>query len=339
MADLKTRILHIEDNPGDARLVKEMLADAEPANYDLIQVARLDQALATLASESIEIILADLGLPDSQGLETIKRLRAAFPELPVIVMSGMSDETVAVQAVQEGAQDYIVKGLVDLHTCTRAIRYAIERKRAAEALRQSEEKYRLLVENVTVGIIVAQEGVVKYSNRKAQEIAGYTHDELVSMPFTDLIHPDDLEQTIGYYLGFLNGEKTPQNHIFRSVGKDGQLKWLESNAVLITWEGYPATLNFLTVVTERKQREFELEAIAAMGVALRVAESRAEMLSLILDQLCDLVKAQGAALALRDPVSGEIVIEMGRGAWADSTGWRLSPGRSVSEHVIVTGER
>ena len=108
MADPKTRILHIEDNPGDARLVKEMLADSEAERYELVQVARLDQALVTLASESIEVILADLGLPDSQGLETIKRLRAAFPELPVIVMSGMSDETIAIQAVQEGALDYIV---------------------------------------------------------------------------------------------------------------------------------------------------------------------------------------------------------------------------------------
>ena len=339
MPDLKTRILHIEDNPGDARLVKEMLADAEPASYELVQVARLDQALAKLASEQIDVVLADLGLPDSQGLDTLKQLRGAFPELPVIVMSGMSDENVAVQAVQEGAQDYIVKGHIDVYGCTRAIRYAIERKREAEALRQSEEKYRLLVENVTVGIVVAQDGVVKYSNRKAQEISGYTYEELSTFPFAELIHPADLEQTVEYYLAFLRGEETPANHMFRSIAKGGQIKWLESNAVLIAWEGRPATLNFLTIVTERKQREFELEAIAAMGAALRVAESRTEMLGVILDQLFDVLHAKGAVLALLDPVSGEIVIEMGRGAWAGSTGVRLAPGTSVSERVIATGER
>ncbi len=130
-----------------------------------------------------------------------------------------------------------------------------ERKRAEEALQESEEKYRLLVENATVTIVVAQDGMLKFFNPKAMEITGYSQEELASQPFTELIHPDDLEVTIGYYLKFLQGEETPPFHTFRIIDKEGSIKWLESNAVLITWEDSPATLNFLSDITERKQAE------------------------------------------------------------------------------------
>jgi PAS domain S-box-containing protein len=130
-----------------------------------------------------------------------------------------------------------------------------ERKRAEEALQESEEKYRLLVENATVTIVVAQDGMLKFFNPKAMEITGYSQEELASRPFTELIHPDDLEVTIGYYLKFLQGEETPPFHTFRIIDKEGSIKWLESNAVLITWEDSPATLNFLSDITERKQAE------------------------------------------------------------------------------------
>jgi PAS domain S-box-containing protein len=130
-----------------------------------------------------------------------------------------------------------------------------ERKRAEEALRESEEKYRLLVENATVTIIVAQDGMLKFFNPKAMEITGYSQKELASRPFTELIHPDDLDVTFGYYLRFLQGEETPPIHAFRIIDKEGSIKWLESNAVLITWEGKLATLNFINDITERKRAE------------------------------------------------------------------------------------
>jgi PAS domain S-box-containing protein/putative nucleotidyltransferase with HDIG domain len=135
-----------------------------------------------------------------------------------------------------------------------------ERKRAEEALKESEEKYRLLVENATIGIVIAQDQALKYINPKATELVGYSKEELLAIDFAERIHPDDREETIGYYLKFLQGEETPPDHIFRIIDKAGKTKWIDSNAVLVMWEGRPASLNFLMEITERKKAEEELRA-------------------------------------------------------------------------------
>jgi PAS domain S-box-containing protein len=141
------------------------------------------------------------------------------------------------------------------------IRDITARKRAEEALRESKEKYRLLVENATVTIVVAQDGMLKFFNPEAMKITGYSREELASKPFIGLIHPDDREMTVEYYLKFLKGEETPPSYTVRIIGKEGGIKWLESNAVLIIWEGRPATLNFLSDITAHKQAEEEIERL------------------------------------------------------------------------------
>ena len=130
-----------------------------------------------------------------------------------------------------------------------------ERKRAEEALKESEEKYRLLVENATIGIVIAQDRALKYVNPRAMQLVNYSRDELLSLDFAECIHPDDRDETIGYYLKFLQGKETPANHIFRIIDKAGGIKWVDSNAVLVNWEGQPASLNFLMEITKRKQAE------------------------------------------------------------------------------------
>ncbi len=144
MSDGPIRVLLVEDNSADARLVGEMLAEASTAQFQVSRVERLGQALESLAGNSFDIILLDLSLPDGFGLETVVQTAAAAPHLPIVVMSGLSDEDLAVRAVQAGAQDYLVKGYVDSHLLVRSIRYATERKRAEEALRDTEQRIRQL---------------------------------------------------------------------------------------------------------------------------------------------------------------------------------------------------
>jgi signal transduction histidine kinase len=137
------RILLVEDNPGDARLLRETLREAPSLSFDLVHASRLSEALELVASEAPEVVLLDLSLPDAHGMETVGRMLQAAPEVPIIVLTGLADETVAVQAVQSGAQDYLVKGTVEGGTLARAIRYAIERKRLegerARLLRNEQE--------------------------------------------------------------------------------------------------------------------------------------------------------------------------------------------------------
>lgn len=144
MADNLIRTLHLEDNPADARLVKEIFADAVSragsAPWALSQVTQLSQALDALGAERFDIVLADLSLPDAQGMDSIKRIRHAAPQTAIVVMSGLADETLAMQAVQEGAQDYLFKNEVTGSLLLRAVRYAVERQRLQEELAQARQR-------------------------------------------------------------------------------------------------------------------------------------------------------------------------------------------------------
>ena len=129
-------ILLIEDNPGDTRLLREMLVDASDVPFDLECVERLSEGMERLAEGGIDVVLLDLSLPDSQGLETFALVHECAPHVPITVLSGLDDATMAVTAVRQGAQDYLVKGQFDCNLLVRAIRYAIERKQAEEEIRR-----------------------------------------------------------------------------------------------------------------------------------------------------------------------------------------------------------
>jgi diguanylate cyclase (GGDEF)-like protein len=134
----RTRVLLVEDNPGDARLVRESLNEGLPGQF-MVQVAEsLKLALETLRSsvDEVDVVLLDLSLPDSQGLETYRAVRALCPSCPILVLSGLNDESIALKAVNEGAQDFLRKARVDGELLPRAIRYAIERQRMLEQVRQ-----------------------------------------------------------------------------------------------------------------------------------------------------------------------------------------------------------
>src|ERR1041385_8689520 len=136
------RVLLIEDNPGDARLIQLMLREAGAGLFSAEHVDRLEQGIERLGRGDVDIVLVDLSLPDSQGLETFARLHAAAPHVPIVVLTGLDDTTVAVNAVHEGAQDFLVKGRVDGQLLARAIRYAIERKRMTEQLHRYARELR-----------------------------------------------------------------------------------------------------------------------------------------------------------------------------------------------------
>ena len=140
MAESAVRILLVEDNPGDARLLRETLREAPGLACALTHVQRLDDAIRRLQNPDFDVALLDLSLPDSQGTDTVKRLAAAAPHIPVVVLTGTDDAAVGTEAVRCGAQDYLVKGQADHRLLARSIRYAIERQRAEVALRDSRER-------------------------------------------------------------------------------------------------------------------------------------------------------------------------------------------------------
>lgn len=125
---MKTMLI-VEDNPSDARLLREMLREDSENDVDLVFASDMAEAERHIANTVFSIILLDLGLPDAQGIAAIKRTHAAAPSVPLVVLSGMDDEDVAAQSLQEGAQDFLIKGQIESRSLVRALRYATERKR------------------------------------------------------------------------------------------------------------------------------------------------------------------------------------------------------------------
>ena len=161
-------ILLVEDNPDDVAMFERMLVRANTVQFELTHCNKLSSALALLSNKSFGIILLDLSLPDGKGLETVVRTHAAVPNLPIVVMSGLADEELAVQALQEGAQDYLVKDKVDGNLLIRAMRYAIERKHAEITLRKAHDKLELRVQERTEELVVANQQLMQENMERKQ---------------------------------------------------------------------------------------------------------------------------------------------------------------------------
>lgn len=130
------KTLLVEDNPADARLIREMLRDSPAATFELQQETRLGAAQDRLRQETFDVVLLDLGLPDSQGMETLTVLQKTRSGLPIVILTGLDDERFAFEMVRAGAQDYLVKGRFGSELLVRTIRYAAERKRVEEEVRR-----------------------------------------------------------------------------------------------------------------------------------------------------------------------------------------------------------
>ncbi len=139
-----------------------------------------------------------------------------------------------------------------------------EQKQAEEAVRESEDKYRLLVENADDAIFIAQDEVVKFANPKTEQISGYSKEELAKMFFVDFVNPEDRDMVIDSHRRRLSGENIPGTYSFRITNRDNEELWVELNAVLINWEGKPATLNFLRDITPQKKLEAQLQQVQRM---------------------------------------------------------------------------
>jgi two-component system sensor histidine kinase UhpB len=178
MPDTPMKILLIEDNPGDARLIREMLAEAENGSFTLEWVTRLSDGLERLNQGEINLVLLDLGLPDSRGLDTFIKAHAQAPQVPFVLLTGLDDETLALSAVRQGAQDYLVKGATDPNALLRAIRYATERKQAERALEVERKKLYSLLNSLPAFVhLKAADHLIRFANRRFIEIFGEPGDK------------------------------------------------------------------------------------------------------------------------------------------------------------------
>ena len=193
------QILVIEDSQTDVLLLKEALSRDAFNSFALTIAERLSSGLETLRKRKFDLILLDLGLPDSQGLETFQKLHVEFPEIPVVVLSGLLNEQIALKAVQSGAQDYLVKGPTSWEIASRAVRHAIERHQTQIALRETNETLQALIQASPIGIVVLDpEGVVKLWSPANEQIFGWSESE-----------------TVGKTLPYIPGDKQEEHKALR----------------------------------------------------------------------------------------------------------------------------
>ncbi|MGI8906145.1 MAG: EAL domain-containing protein [Candidatus Sumerlaeaceae bacterium] len=166
-------LLLVEDNPGDARLLREILNEQDSHGIRIMHVESMGEAESSITVQAPDIILLDLGLPDAQGLDAVRRTRQVAPGVPMVVLTGNDDEELAAQALEAGAQDYLIKGEIEHRGLVRSLRYAVKRNFAEEALRSSEQRYRQLVQSLDVAIYTTDaEGRITLFNEAAADLWG-----------------------------------------------------------------------------------------------------------------------------------------------------------------------
>ena len=267
MAAPPITVLLVEDNPGDARLILELLGEVQAQAFDLERVDRLDRALTRLARTGVDVVLLDLGLPDSQGLDTFVRARRGAPNEPIVVISGLDDERVALEAVRSGAQDYLVKGRIEGQLLARVLRYAIERKRAEEALREREAYYRTILEHIGDAVfIAAPDSRYLDVNPRACELTGYSREELLRLRISDTYAAEERAAAAALVSEVATGRPVVLERSL--VRKDGTVLTVESNARRLP-DG--RLLGAVRDITERKKLEDQLRQAQKLEAVGRLA--------------------------------------------------------------------
>jgi sigma-B regulation protein RsbU (phosphoserine phosphatase) len=260
--DIKTiKILLVEDNPVDVAFLRTVLGKVTGTRFQLETAPTLAASVERLAAADIDLVVLDLALPDSTGLDTFKGIKSHARDVPVMILSGMDDETLAVNAVHAGAEDYLVKGRADSQLITRAIFYAIERNDARKAVTKAEAKYRSIFENSVSGIFqTTPEGRYLNVNPSLARIYGYNTPEELMARISDIgrllyVNPSRraefvrLMQEQGVIKEF-------ESQIYR---KDGSVIWISENARAVRDDKgqiqyYEGTVDDFTARKEAEER-------------------------------------------------------------------------------------
>ncbi len=289
MSDSPIRVLVVEDEPSDAHLFRAALSSDRRFEVARGSGSLLSEALARVSEEPPDVILLDLHLPDSAGLDTLRRTTAAAPNVPVLVISAADDPNLAMQAVQEGAQDYLVKSKITRGVLERTLRYAVERnrlvfelQRKTEQARAAETSVREIIEHSADGIIVLdREGVARLANRAAATILDRPRDAILGERFDLTDVQDGMELEV------------PR--------RDGSVGFVSARLARTSLSGEEVLLASLRDVTLRRQQERELRALA------EELEDRTRVLRPVLECMAEgvaVVDASGEFLLLNRAAEG-----------------------------------
>jgi len=247
-------ILIIEDNPSDSFLLEQMLSSSELSIQKIHAAERLDEGLALLKENSINLVLSDLSLPDSFGLNTFLQIRKRYSHLPIIILTGLSDSEVALDALKQGAQDYLVKGDFNINFLVKSIRYSIERKKAEEQVLISEEKYRQIFYKNPFPMWITDKETLQILevNESAVRKYGYTREEFLQLSLNDIQkHCSDFS--------LMALPTNPPRDLWSHFKKNGEEMIIEFTSYPIDYFGRTALQIQVNDITEQIRLEKELD--------------------------------------------------------------------------------
>jgi PAS domain S-box-containing protein len=252
------KVLLVEDNPGDVVIIQEMFKEIYGVDFKVTPSNDLLTGIKLLNKNDFDILLLDLNLPDSHGIETFRNMNQSAPDLPIIILTGFSDEELAISSVGEGAQDYLVKGQIDSPLLARSIKYAIERKNIERKLRKSEEKYRLMVEKIQSGVfLLNSKNKLKYVNEAMARMLGYRVDEMIDKDIFNFTVPTE-EYKLKDHLESLRKRPAQTYELEFITNKGSKVCFLMATSGLFKGNDYLGAISIMTDISARKGMEKSL---------------------------------------------------------------------------------
>lgn len=314
------RILLVEDNPGDARLWRELLLEQKDLSFKFHHVERLHDALEALRTEVPDVVLLDLSLPDAVGVESVIRMHRAAPSVPLVVLTGLNDQETALNALKNGAQDYLVKDRVDGRALWHSIRYAIERNKVDEMERQllgaetarahaevGERRFRSLAEAIPQIVWeIDADNKFEYLSSRWFDYTGQTMSNYSALNTTDWIHPEDVERCMTAWTE-AQREHKPWQVEYRLRRADGEYRWhlgrsvplVDGKGIVIKWYGTATDIDDQRRAAEERQRLYEQ--------AQRAVKSRDDLLATVSHDLRNPLENILMSAALLKEIPGEVV--------------------------------
>ncbi len=333
-------VLLIEDHEGEARLNQRLLERSHTMEFRFTNRRTLAEAQEALADSAFDVMLLDLNLPDSSGLETYSKLQQHAQRLPVVIISAVADDRLAAEAIRRGAQDYLVKGNITSEIMTRVVRYAMARMEhvratgdtagrmsavAAQAtarpegkdaqadvqhadtasiLAASESKYRTLIEHSQDGVFIVRDGIMLFVNRALEEMTGYASDEMIGQPMTEFIAPEDRKAVTDRHMQRMAGEDVTQQYTLSLLHRGGTRRRAMLSVDRIPYEDGHAAMGTVKDITQQERIAYLLRIQHQLALDLAYTNDAEAVYEHMLKAVLRVETIDCAGVHILDPTSG-----------------------------------